>query len=51
MSKIFRFGISLEKDLLDKFDQLIRGRNYSNRSEAFRDLSDRSMSTARENIK
>lgn len=38
MSKVFRFGISLEKDLLDKFDQLIRGRNYSNRSEAFRDL-------------
>ncbi len=38
MSKVFRFGISLEKDLLDKFDQLIRNRNYSNRSEAFRDL-------------
>lgn len=38
MSRIFRFGISLEKDLLDKFDQLIRNKNYSNRSEAFRDL-------------
>ncbi len=38
MPKVFRFGISLEKDLLDKFDQLIRGKNYVNRSEAFRDL-------------
>jgi CopG family nickel-responsive transcriptional regulator len=38
MSKLFRFGISLEKDLLDKFDRLIREKNYTNRSEAFRDL-------------
>ena len=38
MPKVFRFGISLEKDLLDKFDRLIRGKNYVNRSEAFRDL-------------
>jgi len=38
MSKVFRFGISLDKELLDKFDRLIKGKNYSNRSEAFRDL-------------
>lgn len=38
MAKIFRFGISLDKELLDKFDRLIKGKNYSNRSEAFRDL-------------
>lgn len=38
MPRVFRFGISLEKDLLDKFDQIIRGKNYVNRSEAFRDL-------------
>jgi len=38
MPKVFRFGISLDKDLLKKFDQLIRNKNYSNRSEAFRDL-------------
>lgn len=38
MSKVFRFGISLDKDLLDKFDELNKGKNYSNRSEAFRDL-------------
>ena len=38
MSELVRFGISLEKDLLAKFDRLIRGKNYANRSEAFRDL-------------
>jgi len=38
MPKVFRFGISLDKELLDKFDRLIRGKNYVNRSEAFRDL-------------
>ncbi len=38
MSKLFRFGVSLDKELLDKFDRLIRGRNYTNRSEALRDL-------------
>ena len=35
---MFRFGVSLDKALLDKFDRYIRERNYSNRSEAFRDL-------------
>jgi CopG family transcriptional regulator, nickel-responsive regulator len=38
MSKIVRFGVSLEEVLLEKFDRLIRGRRYTNRSEAFRDL-------------
>lgn len=38
MSELFRFGISLPKDLLDKFDRLIQKKNYTNRSEAFRDL-------------
>ncbi|MFC1698735.1 nickel-responsive transcriptional regulator NikR [Candidatus Omnitrophota bacterium] len=38
MSELFRFGISLEKELLEKFDHLIREENYTNRSEAFRDL-------------
>lgn len=38
MSKLFRFGISLEKELIDKFDRLIHERDYTNRSEAFRDL-------------
>jgi len=38
MANIFRFGISLEKKLLDEFDTLTKRKNYSNRSEAFRDL-------------
>ena len=35
---LVRFGVSLEKDLLEKFDKLIEQKNYTNRSEAFRDL-------------
>ncbi len=38
MAKLVRFGVSLDKDLLDKFDRLIEKKNYTNRSEAFRDL-------------
>ena len=38
MSDLFRFGVSLDKALLDKFDRYIRECNYSNRSEAFRGL-------------
>lgn len=38
MSKLVRFGVSLEEELLKKFDLLIKEKNYSNRSEAFRDL-------------
>jgi CopG family nickel-responsive transcriptional regulator len=38
MSDLIRFGVSLEKDLLDKFDALIGEKKYTNRSEAIRDL-------------
>jgi CopG family nickel-responsive transcriptional regulator len=38
MSNIIRFGVSLEEDLLDNFDRLIKKRKYTNRSEAIRDL-------------
>lgn len=38
MAGLVRFGVSLDSELLRKFDQLIREKNYSNRSEAFRDL-------------
>jgi CopG family nickel-responsive transcriptional regulator len=38
MSELVRFGVSLEKNLLNHFDRLIRSRRYTNRSEAFRDL-------------
>jgi CopG family nickel-responsive transcriptional regulator len=33
-----RFGISLDSDLLEKFDKLCEERNYPTRSEAIRDL-------------
>lgn len=38
MSEIIRFGVSLDKHLLNRFDRLIRKRSYTNRSEALRDL-------------
>ena len=38
MAKLVRFGVSLEQDLLEKFDRLTKERNYTCRSEAFRDL-------------
>ena len=38
MSKLVRFGVSLEKTLSDKFDTLIKDKGYSSRSEAIRDL-------------
>ncbi|MEM4161333.1 MAG: nickel-responsive transcriptional regulator NikR [Thermoplasmata archaeon] len=33
-----RFGVSIERELLAKFDRLIKARGYTNRSEAIRDL-------------
>lgn len=38
MADLVRFGVSLEKELLDKFDKQIQDKNYPNRSEALRDL-------------
>ena len=38
MSGLVCFGVSLEKTLLDGFDVLIRAKQYTNRSEALRDL-------------
>ena len=38
MKKLNRFGVSMEDDLLEKFDLLITRRGYTNRSEAIRDL-------------
>jgi CopG family transcriptional regulator, nickel-responsive regulator len=38
MSELVRFGVSLEKTLLERFDVLIRAKQYTNRSEALRDL-------------
>jgi CopG family transcriptional regulator, nickel-responsive regulator len=38
MQNLTRFGVSMENDLLKKFDHLIEKKGYSNRSEALRDL-------------
>jgi CopG family transcriptional regulator, nickel-responsive regulator len=38
MSELTRTGLSLDRDLLAKFDQAITGKGYKNRSEAVRDL-------------
>lgn len=38
MTSSKRFGVSLSKDLLEKFDEEIEEKMYSNRSEAIRDL-------------
>ena len=36
--KIVRFGVSINHDLLKKYDKVIKKEGYSNRSEALRDL-------------
>ena len=38
VEKITRFGVSIEPDLLSKFDKIIKKEGYGNRSEAIRDL-------------
>jgi CopG family nickel-responsive transcriptional regulator len=38
MSNISRFGISLPRNLVDKFDRFIRDKKYTNRSKALGDL-------------
>jgi len=38
LSELIRFGISMERDLMDRLDQEIVKRGYPNRSEAIRDL-------------
>ncbi len=38
MGKTIRFGVSLDSDLLDKFDSHCEERSYQTRSEAIRDL-------------
>ncbi len=47
MSQIERIGVSLEKELLSRFDDLIAGRGYPSRSEAIRDLIRQQMSSER----
>jgi CopG family nickel-responsive transcriptional regulator len=44
MPKVTRFGVSIEPELLEKFDGLVRARGYENRSKAVRDLIRRDIS-------
>ena len=44
MSQLERIGVSLEKELLAQFDELIAGQGYQSRSEAIRDLVRRQLS-------
>ena len=38
MSELSRIGVAIDSELLERFDQLIATRGYTNRSEAFRDM-------------
>lgn len=38
MEQLTRFGVSIDKNLIRRFDRQIKGKGYTNRSEAFRDL-------------
>jgi CopG family nickel-responsive transcriptional regulator len=38
MVNVTRFGVSLEPELLNKFDRLIKRKGYASRSEAVRDM-------------
>ena len=38
MTRLIRFGVSMEERLIKKFDNFIKSKNYSNRSEAIRDM-------------
>jgi CopG family nickel-responsive transcriptional regulator len=47
MSQLERIGVSLEKELLSRFDKLINRQGYQSRSEALRDLVRRRLSEER----
>ena len=38
MAKLSRFGVAMEDELLERFDELVERRGYPTRSEALRDL-------------
>jgi len=47
MAGVERVGVSLDKELLSRFDELISGEGYENRSEAIRDLIRRRLSDSK----
>jgi len=38
MSELVRFGVAMERELLEQFDKIVERKGYANRSEALRDL-------------
>jgi len=38
MDNVVRFGVSIPQELVSKFDESVRSKGYSNRSEAIRDI-------------
>jgi len=38
MENVIRFGVSIEPELIKKFDKIIKKEGYTNRSEAIRDM-------------
>lgn len=38
MAQLVRFGVSLDRDLLQRFDRILKEKNYTSRSKAFGDL-------------
>ncbi|WP_456473833.1 nickel-responsive transcriptional regulator NikR [Candidatus Pyrohabitans sp.] len=38
MEKLIRFGVSMNQELFERFNKVIREKGYANRSEAIRDL-------------
>ncbi|MDZ7837913.1 MAG: ribbon-helix-helix protein, CopG family [Actinomycetota bacterium] len=38
MDKLKRFGVSIEQNLLERFDRYLESSGYQNRSQAIRDL-------------
>jgi len=50
MDELKRFGVSMEKNLLTRFDRYIKQRKYQNRSEALRDLVRKELVDASWNI-
>lgn len=50
MAELSRIGVAIDSELLERFDQHIAARGYTNRSEAFRDLiRDQLVGSASEN--
>ncbi len=46
MGEIVRFGVSLDKDLLKKFDKFIKEENYPTRSKAISDLINETLTSS-----